>query len=487
MTRLLKQRILLVFMLAAMAAPRAAQAAPGNVATELENVFIGVAEKVKPSVVNISVTMKMEMGHHGIPGFEAPFGDEDNPGDEFMDRFFDGMPGPDEPQGMGSGFIIDARGYIITNAHVVEDAETITVNLDEDTKVEGELVGIDKNTDLAVIKIETDQKLVPLEFADSENVKVGQWVIAVGNPFGLEKTVTVGIISAKGRHIGQGNYDDFLQTDAAINPGNSGGPLVNLDGEVVGVNTAIFTNAGGNMGIGFAIPANMANDIYAQLLEHGRWVRGWLGVYIQDLDDKLARQFKAPNKNGVLITEIIDDSPATAAGLKRGDVIISFDGHSVKNMNELMKVVAFTPVNKDVELVILRKGKEMHMSITVAERPEDEQIAGRGGQKGGPSVRPQKDILGVTVDNIPEEIMEQLDLESGEGVIILKVEPGSPAHRAELKKGDIIAEIQNEPVSDAASYRKLIADVKKGDEVLLLVMRDGHAMYVVVNVDEDEK
>ena len=326
-----------------------ANAASKAAALELQNAFIDVSDQVMPSVVNVSTTQKQA----SAPGdsFQFPFDDQLPEGfEDFFDRF-GGMPDRDM-ESLGSGFIIDPDGYIITNAHVVENADIVTVTLEDEEQFEAEVVGSDENTDVALIKIDAGRKLPSLKFADSDTVKVGQWVVAIGNPFGLARTVTVGIISAKGRWIGQGNYDDFLQTDAAINPGNSGGPLVNLDGEVVGVNTAIFSRSGGNMGIGFAIPANLATDIYEQLREHGKWVRGWLGVYIQDLDEKLAPQFGLKNAKGVLVTEVIPDSPAVAAGIKNGDVIIEFDGKKVGDMKELMKVVAFTPIGKKVKITV---------------------------------------------------------------------------------------------------------------------------------------
>ena len=458
-----------------------AAASPKTAAIELQNAFIEVADKVTPSVVNVSTTQASRGGSNQEFHFEFP-GDGEMPDDfnDFFD-FFKDMP--NQPQeSMGSGFIIDPDGFILTNAHVVEGADTITVTLADDVKFEAKVIGSDKNTDLALIKIDAGRKLSALKFADSDDVKVGHWVVAIGNPFGLERTVTAGIISAKGRMIGQGSYDDFLQTDAAINPGNSGGPLVNLDGEVVGVNTAIFSRSGGNMGIGFAIPANLAIDIHTQLRAHGKWVRGWLGVYIQDLDEKLASQFGLKNTKGVLVTEVIPDSPASAAGLLSGDVIVEFDGKPVQNMKELMKVVAFTPIGKKVDTVVMRDNKRKPFKLEISERPEDEKIAG-GVDKNDER---KDDILGVTVKDISKEMVEQLGLDSTQGVVVMDVKNGSPAARSELRRGDVIRAIDKKTVGDVADYRKIVNNLKIGDDILLLIIRDGHSLFQVVTLDKGD-
>jgi serine protease Do len=457
-----------------------ALASARTAAIELQNAFIEVSDLVKPSVVNISATQKPGKSQGNQFKFEFPFGDQMPKGFEDFYDFFDRMP-DSEAESTGSGFIIDPEGFIITNAHVIENADTVTVTLEDEEKFQAEIVGSDKNTDMALLKINAGRKLTALKFADSDKVRVGQWVVAIGNPFGLERTVTAGIISAKGRWIGQGNYDDFIQTDAAINPGNSGGPLVNLDGEVVGVNTAIFSRSGGNMGIGFAIPSRLAQDIAGQLREHGKWVRGWLGVYIQDLDEKLAAQFGLKDAKGVLITEIIANSPASGAGVKSGDVIVEFDGKKVATMKELMKIVAFTPIGKKVKMTVMRNNKPMGVTIEIGERPEDEKIAERGPSESG---QRKDDLLGVTVSTIDKDMAERLGVDSQEGVVVTNVKRGSPAAKAGVQPGDIIREIDRKPVADVADYKKIINNFKAGDDVLLFIIRGGHSMFQVVTLED---
>jgi len=472
---------IIVLLWALMLSQAPAMASPKAAAMELQNAFIEVSEMVTPSVVNISTKQKAGAGLGN--SFEMPFG-EQIPEDfkDFFD-FFDDMPDR-EQESLGSGFVIDPDGYIITNAHVIENADTVTVTLADEEQFEAEIIGSDKNTDVALLKINAGRSLAALKFADSEQVKVGMWVVAIGNPFGLERTITAGIISAKGRSIGQGNYDDFLQTDAAINPGNSGGPLVNLDGDVVGVNTAIFSRNGGNMGIGFAIPANLAMYIYGQLREHGKWVRGWLGVYIQDMDEKLAAQFGLKDTKGVLITEIIADSPASAAGVKSGDVIIEFNGKKVDNMKELMKVVAFTPIGTKVNISVMRDNKKLSLRIEVGERPEDDKIAEKG-----PVDKEERtdDILGVTVQDIDKDIAEKLGVDPGKGVLVTQIKRGSPASKSGIAPGDIIREIDRKPVANVAEYKKISKNFKSGDDVLLFIIRSGHSMFQVVTLAEDDE
>ncbi|MEW6201497.1 MAG: trypsin-like peptidase domain-containing protein, partial [bacterium] len=307
--------------------------------------FVELSEKVKPSVVNISTTKTIEHPR-------TPFGNEDTfpgfPDDDFFKPFF--PQGPMKTQSLGSGFVIDERGYIATNAHVVIQADEIQVNLLDGGTYKGKVIGTDTKTDLAVIKIEADKKLPVLKFSDSDELKVGEWVMAVGNPFGLAHTVTAGIISAKDRQIGQGPYDDFIQTDASINPGNSGGPLVNLRGEVVGVNTAI--NPAGQ-GIGFAVPANIGRHVFNELIEHGKVTRGWLGIGIQKLTEELAEQLGVKDKKGVVVSGLLEDSPAGKAGVRQGDVIVEFDGKKVETMQQLQQFVAVTPVGDKVEVVVI--------------------------------------------------------------------------------------------------------------------------------------
>jgi serine protease Do len=335
-------------------------AEPGSIAA--------LAERANGSVVNISATRVTERS-------QWPFGDlfgKDNPLEDFFDRFFgEQMPRKFKQRGLGSGFIIDKDGYILTNNHVVEKTDEIKVILSDESEFDATIVGRDPKTDLALIRIETDKELLPLPLGDSDKLLVGDWVVAIGNPFGLGNTVTAGIVSAKYRRIGAGAYDDFIQTDASINPGNSGGPLLNLSGEVVGINTAIFSQSGGNIGIGFAIPVNMARDLIPQLRK-GKVVRGWLGVMIQKITPELEEKLGLKGDQGALVADVTAGGPAEKAGIKRGDVIVSFDGKAVEEMNDLPYIVATTPVGKKVEVEIIRDGKKKQLEVEVGERAQRE-------------------------------------------------------------------------------------------------------------------
>ena len=341
-------------------APAAPRTRPSVQLTELQNAFVEIANIVKPAVVNINTTSKNVGPHsYGVPEFREYFGED------YMDRFGP----PQEAQAMGSGFIVDGKGYVVTNNHVIQGASDISVSLNDGRAYKAKLVGTDNKTDLAVLKIDAGRKLPSVTFGDSDAINVGEWVVAVGNPFGLEQTVTAGIVSAKGRSIGQGPYDDFIQTDAAINPGNSGGPLADIDGNIIGVNTAIFSRSGGYMGIGFAIPSNMAKKVIKQLIEKGEVVRGWLGIAIGEL--KPDEMKKRGVSGGVAIADVYRGHPAYEAGILPGDVIVEFDGKKVDSVKELQRLVAGTPIGKSADVVVVRGSTRKTLKVEVAKMPDD--------------------------------------------------------------------------------------------------------------------
>ncbi|HEY7167147.1 MAG TPA: DegQ family serine endoprotease [Candidatus Binatia bacterium] len=432
--------------------------------------FVSLAKKMRPVVVNISTTTLSDA--RGSQEFGSPFGEED-PFNDFWRRFFGGpLPrGPQRQRSLGSGFIIDADGSILTNNHVVENAQKIVVRLLEDDKeYEAKVVGRDAKTDIAVIKINAKTNLPTASFGDSDHLEVGEWVVAIGNPFGLDSTVTSGIVSAKGRHIGQGPYDNFIQTDASINPGNSGGPLINLRGEVIGINTAIFSRTGGNMGIGFAIPINLAKELLPELRGKGKVVRGYLGVLIQKVTPEIADSLGMEKGYGALVANVSKDGPADKAGVKVGDVIVEFDGKEVKDSGDLPIVVARTPVDKKVRMKVLRDKKEMVLNVSVGELKEEEVVA---------SV-PEKGELGMTVQRVTPQIAESLGLEKAEGVVVTDVEGGSAADESGIRRGDVILQIDRKPIRSVEEYRKSIAGIRKGKGVLFLVRRGESTLFLAL-------
>jgi serine protease Do len=429
--------------------------------------FVSLAKNLRPVVVNISTTQVKE----GMPGFSGPFGEED-PFSEFWKRFF-GSPlprGPSREKSLGSGFIIDRDGSILTNHHVVQNAEKIVVKLSDERELEAKVVGKDPKTDIAIIKVDARGDLPVAVLGDSDRLEVGEWVLAIGNPFGLDHTVTSGIVSATGRHIGAGPYDNFIQTDASINPGNSGGPLVNLRGEVVGLNTAIFSRTGGNIGIGFAIPINLAKELLPQLKSKGKVTRGWLGVVIQRVTPEIAESLGLNRSQGALVASVSKDGPAERSGVKVGDVIIDFDGKEIKESNELPLVVARTPVNSRVRLRIIRDKKEVVLSVTIGELKEEEVLA----------ATEERGDFGLTVQAVTPEIAQSLGLERVEGVVITAVEPGTVAEEGGLRRGDIILEIDRKPVRNVTDYKKALAERKKGRGVLVLVRRGETTLFLAL-------
>jgi serine protease Do len=465
------------------------QTAPAVLAPET---FAVLAKKISAAVVNISTEKVMKRpgmtrripgmpGGPGSPGHPSPFGPED-PFKDFFERFFGGeMPKEFKSRSLGSGFIFDPDGFIITNNHVVEGADKIKVKLLDGREFKATIKGRDPMTDLALIKIDSGNHDLPvLSLGDSDAMQVGDWVLAVGNPFGLTHTVTQGIISAKGRVIGAGPYDDFIQTDASINPGNSGGPLVNLRGEVVGINSAIVASG---QGIGFAIPSSIAKSIIPQLKEKGSVVRGMLGVQIQMVTPELAKSFGLKEPIGALVAEVNPSSPAAKAGLQRGDVIVDFNGTPIKEMHELPRLVAGTPPGKTATLKVLRNGKEQNFTVTIAEMKPEMMSRSMGMEEG----ESEKSPLGMTVQELTPQLARNLQLKETTGVVVVQVEQGSPAGDAGIRPGDLIEEINGIPIKTMKDYHTQIANQKPGSSIRFLMKRQGKTMFVVVEVPEKQE
>ena len=446
------------------------------------NIFVEIAKKQNPAVVNVSTKAKAETAHKNfrVPRPGPGQNKSPDPFRDFYDRFFSERPNQKPKRGMGSGFVIDKEGHILTNYHVIEGAGEIVVILDDkgsEKEYSATLVGSDPKTDIALIKINResgDNKDFPfLRLGSSENLEVGEWVVAIGNPFGLSHTVTVGVVSALGRSIGAGPYDEFIQTDASINPGNSGGPLINIEGDVIGINTAIISgNTGGNVGIGFAIPIDIAKGILKDLRERGTVTRGWLGVMIQKITPDLAKSFGLSQSEGALVGDVIPDGPAAKGGVKRGDVIVMFDGQQVKDMEDLPKIVAATRPNSVVDVEVIRDGSRMTLSVSI-ELLEDSQE----------TVVAKTDPLGLQVQDITEELAQSLKLESVEGVLVSDVTAGNAAAEAGIRRGDVISEMNRSIVKDMRDYQNLMASVQKGSSVLFLVKRGGSTIYIAVKVE----
>ncbi|MFQ5988599.1 MAG: DegQ family serine endoprotease [Candidatus Methylomirabilales bacterium] len=439
------------------------QLSPGSAA--IPNSFADLTKTLGPTVVNIKVT-KIEK----VRAFQWPEG-PDGPFGEFFKRFFKEMPQFPEKfhrQGAGSGVIISRDGYVVTNNHVVEGAKEVTVTLADKREYSARVVGRDPKTDLAVLKIEADESFPVATLGDSDQLKVGDWVLAIGNPFGLSNTVTAGIVSAKGRSIGAGPYDDFIQTDASINPGNSGGPLFNLRGEVVGINTAI--NPAGQ-GIGFAIPVNMAKPLIPQLVATGEVTRGYLGVSIQSITAELAKALKLNDRKGALVGDVASGSPAEKAGIRRGDVIVAFDKDAVASARNLPAMVAKTPVGQEVTVTILRDGVEHQIPITVGKFPSEP-------AKGDESNEPAQGRWGLQLQDVTPQMAKELGLKADHGAVITGVQRGSPADRGGIRRGDVILEVNRQPVSSVKEVMGLI-DTSKDEEALLLLVKRGRGSFFV--------
>ncbi len=444
-------------------------------AVRLSRAFALVAKKAGPAVVFVQVE-KTVIRHAPAEEFPFPFGNPfDFFGEDFFERFFrERFPRKYKQMGAGSGFIVSKDGYILTNNHVVADADKIIVKLADGREFKAKVVGTDPSSDVAVLKIKADN-LPVLPLGDSDKIEVGEWVIAIGNPFGLTQTVTVGVISAKGRSgVGITDYEDFIQTDAAINPGNSGGPLVNLRGEAIGMNTAIFTRSGGYMGIGFAIPINMVKVIMKQLITKGKVTRGWLGVVIQELNEELAKEFGLEKPEGALVTEVEENSPAAKAGLRQGDVIISYNGKRVKNVAELRTMVALTQPGTTVKIVVIRNKKKKELKVTIGNQPQEYS-----------ALMGQDEFLkrlGLVVQPLTPQLAQQLGYVGEKGVVITEVAPGSPAASAGLRPGMLIEEVNRKRVTNMKDFMKALAESRRTGRVLLLVRDKFYRRFVVISI-----
>ncbi|MDO9533064.1 MAG: DegQ family serine endoprotease [Deltaproteobacteria bacterium] len=447
--------------------------------------FANLAKQVSGAVVNISAekivkNQMREMFQEGAkrpkqgPAPEMPFGPDGNFKDfrDFFDKFFGEMPKSYKARSLGSGFIIDAKGYVVTNNHVVEGADKIKIILVGGKEYQATVKGRDPKTDLALIQIvNPPADLAFLKMGDSDAIQVGDWVLAVGNPFGLGHTVTQGIISAKGRVIGAGPYDNFLQTDASINPGNSGGPLLNLKGEVIGINTAILASG---QGIGFATPSNIAKSVIPQLESKGKVVRGMIGVQVQNVTPELAKSFGMSEARGALVAEVNPDSPAQKAGIHQGDIIIEFNGHPIHEMNELPRMVASIAPGAKATLKVLRDGKEKTLNLTIVELTDEKQAQAKEEGKA------EKTPLGLEVQNLTPALAQQFRLRDNKGVVVVQVESGSPAADANIRAGDLILEVNGTVVGTIKEYMEAVAKVKKDAVARFLVKRAGRTLYLTV-------
>jgi len=424
--------------------------------------FAAIAKRTTPVVVNIFTTSQRS----GRPGSNDPL-------EEFFSRFFgDTQPRENGPRSLGSGILISKDGEVLTNYHVVRNAETIKVKLADQTEYEARLIGKDDRTDLALVKIRRSGGNMPFaRLGSSSQLEVGDWVMAIGNPFGLEHTVTAGIVSAKGRVIGAGPYDNFIQTDASINPGNSGGPLINALGEVVGVNSAIFSQGGGNIGIGFAIPIDLAKKIADQLRKNGRVVRGWLGIRAQDVSPQLASSLNLirPAVDMAVVTEVAENSPAAEAGVKSGDVILEFNGKPVPKSHEFPSVIADTPPGQKVSLKIIHEKKEQTIAVKIGELPEENDTS----QK----LESRDPEIGVRVQRITPEAARRLGMSSTKGVLVMEVQPGSPAEQIGVEPADVIREVNQRPVNNVSDFERAVRQGRRGDRILLLVQRGDNTVF----------
>jgi serine protease Do len=471
--------LILLGSLVALNEPNAAQ-------TELAALpnFVQLAEKLEPVVVNISTTQAAKPAQSSPQqpgpdpfGGQSPFGEND-PFSDFWRRFFgDQFGAPGGPRalprrGLGSGFIIDQKGLVLTNNHVVENADKITVKLADEREFNAKIVGRDPRTDIAVILISDGKGSFPVApLGDSNSLQVGEWVVAMGSPFGLDNTLTAGVVSAKGRHIGAGPYDNFIQTDASINPGNSGGPLVNLRGEVVGINTAIFSRAGGNLGIGFAIPINLAKEILPELIDKGKVTRGWLGVSIQNVTPEIADSLGLEKTRGALVANVFEGSPAAEAGIKTGDVIVEYNGNKIEESNQLPILVARTGVGQTVKATVVRDKKQIPITVQIAELKQEEVVAA------GPKEEGQ---LGLTVQNMTPQLAESLGLKRPNGVVITSVQPESAAAEAGLRRGDVILEVNRQEIANVDALQNAVKSAKPDSNILFLIRRGENNVFLAL-------
>ena len=449
-----------------------------------------VAEAVIDAVVNISSKQTVDMNSGAMP--QLPPG---SPFEEFFEEFFKNRrgkggegqaPAPHRVNSLGSGFIIDPSGLVVTNNHVIADADEVDVILNDHTTLRAEIVGRDTKTDLALLKVKPEHPLKAVKFGDSDKLRLGEWVIAIGNPFSLGGTVTAGIVSARNRDINSGPYDNYIQTDAAINRGNSGGPLFNLNGEVIGVNTAIISPSGGSIGIGFAVPSKTVVPVIDQLREFKEVRRGWLGVRIQQVSDEIADSLNIKPARGALVAGVDDKGPAKPAGLEPGDVVVKFDGQDIKEMRDLPKIVADTPVGKDVEVVVIRNGKEVTKTVKLGRLDDGEKLAALSKKDVAPEKTVVKKALGLDLADLTDELRKKHDIKGTvKGVLITAVAPNSAAAEKHLVPGMVIAEVQQERVTTADELQQRIETLKKSGKkavVLLVVAPDGNPSFVALSL-----
>ena len=487
--RQIRQPALAVVAAAAVALPALSTSA----AARGPDTIADTAEKVIDAVVNISTSQKVEARNSPLP--QLP---NDPQLDELFRDFFNrrgpgGDPqnrerGPRRVSSLGSGFIIDPSGIVVTNNHVISEADEITVILNDGSRLKAELIGKDQKTDLALLRVKPDKPLKAVKFGDSEKLRLGEWVIAIGNPFSLGGSVSAGIVSARNRDINSGPYDNYIQTDAAINRGNSGGPLFNLDGEVVGINTAIISPSGGSIGIGFAVPSKTAMPVIDQLKQFGETRRGWLGVRIQQVTDEIAESLKIAPPRGALVAGIDDRGPAKPAGIEPGDVIVKFDGKDIKEMRDLPRVVADTPVGKQVPVVVIRKGKEDTKTVTLGRLEDGEKVAVAGAPKDdGTTDKPVvKKTLGLELANMSDDLRRRYKIkDTVKGVVITGVDANSPASDKRLTPGDVIVEIAQEAVADTGDLQTKIDKLKKDGRksaLLLVAGADGELRFIALGL-----
>ncbi|MFC1812887.1 DegQ family serine endoprotease [Thermodesulfobacteriota bacterium] len=434
--------------------------------------FHHLAEKVSPAVVNIRTVKTINGGGPVFRHFQKnPFG-KDDPFHDFFERFFGDQHQKEFKQrSLGSGFIIDKGGYIVTNNHVIENADQIEIKLNDGEEFEAEIVGRDPSTDLALLKIKSGRSLPYAEPGDSDKLKVGEWVVAIGSPFGLEHTVTAGIVSAKGRVIGSGPYDDFIQTDASINPGNSGGPLINMEGEVVGINTAIIA---GGQGIGFAVPINAAKGIIEQLKTEGEVSRGWLGVAIQDVTEEMSEYYGLKSRKGAMVAQVFEDDPADQAGIKPGDIIIEVEGEKISSSRDLTRIIAGIGVGDTAKIIVLREGRTKTFKVKITKR-KDDRIASRR------DAVESEDELGIRVSNITPDTARRFNITDAQGIIVAEVKSGSKGLNAGVQAGDVIKEVNRQVIITVKDYESALKKVKKGKTIHLFIRR-ANVGFVVINL-----
>jgi len=464
---------------------------PAPAAVRGSDVIADVAEKVIDAVVNISTSQKVEARNSPMP--QLP---NDPQLDELFRDFFNRRGqgdnqnrerGPRRVNSLGSGFIIDAAGIVVTNNHVIAEADEVTVILNDGSRLKAEIIGKDQKTDIALLRVKPEKPLKAVKFGDSEKLRLGEWVVAIGNPFSLGGTVTAGIVSARNRDINSGPYDNYIQTDAAINRGNSGGPLFNLEGEVVGINTAIISPSGGSIGIGFAVPSKTAMPVIEQLKQFGETRRGWLGVRIQQVTDEIAESLNIKPARGALVAGVDDKGPAKPAGIEPGDVIVKFDGKDIKEMRDLPRAVADTPVGKQTPVVIIRKGKEETKNVTLGRLEDGEKLAAVDSKSDAPGDKPVvKKALGIELANLSDDLRKKYKIkDTVKGIVITGVDASSPAADKRLSPGDVIVEIAQEAVSSADDFQAKIDKLKKDGRksaLLLVAGPDGELRFIALSL-----